>query len=156
MWNPLKQPIFTKKFARNQKKWVSKSCGDSKCKKKWDFSSTRGYIRSDYYSSFKITKNRRTDLRTDRPTDGQTDGRTDRTTYGRTDRPTYGQTDQPTDRWTRTPKEMRRVWKRNMGWLKKSFIWHFQYHQDYLPYRFFYSKNYRKSTISEQILKAFG
>ena len=43
-----------------------------------------------------------------------------------------------------------------MGWLKKSFSWHFQHYQDHLQYEFLYSQNYRQSTISEQILKIFG
>ena len=44
----------------------------------------------------------------------------------------------------------------DIGWLKKVSFLHFQHYQDHLQYRFFYNENYRQSTISEQILKAFG
>ena len=106
------------------------------------------------YSSFKNNWKQ-----TDRPSDGQTDRRTDRPTDGQSDRRTDGPTDRQTNRRTdghELQKRCERVWKRNMGWLKKSFFWHFQLHQDYPLYRFFYSKNYRQSAIFEQILKAFG
>ena len=72
------------------------------------------------YSSFKNNWKRM-----DRPTDGQTDRRTDRPTDGQSDRRTDGQTDQtdqPTDRWTQTPKEMRKSVKAKYGVVKKKFL----------------------------------